>query len=211
MSPLAPLRDTARGSKPDSAATTAVSSDSEMSWRLAASRIAGAAASAGVFTGAGLIVGRAIVRDLFAPVEAQRVLSQVTLFFGVAPALAPLVGGLLHARARQPHTGRQLALAVRSRHRRDGGPVHVAHARLALVGLDGGLAAAGLGVGIPPAPLIKGILGQVPVAHRHSRQRLGSLAQLDACLDAWSVQLSPELLKAIDALVKAEGFEESRA
>ena len=27
-----------------------------------------------------------------------------------------------------------------------------------------------------------------------------SLAQLDACLDAWSVQLSPELLKAIDAL-----------
>ena len=27
-----------------------------------------------------------------------------------------------------------------------------------------------------------------------------SLAQLDACLDAWSVQLSPELLKAIDAI-----------
>lgn len=51
----------------------------------------------GMSAGAGMVVSRAIVRDLFAPVEAQRVLSQVTLFFGVAPALAPLVGGLLHA------------------------------------------------------------------------------------------------------------------
>jgi hypothetical protein len=27
-----------------------------------------------------------------------------------------------------------------------------------------------------------------------------SLAQLDECLDAWTVQLSPELLAAIDAI-----------
>ena len=27
-----------------------------------------------------------------------------------------------------------------------------------------------------------------------------SLAQLDECLDAWDTQLSPELLKAIDAI-----------
>jgi aryl-alcohol dehydrogenase-like predicted oxidoreductase len=27
-----------------------------------------------------------------------------------------------------------------------------------------------------------------------------SVAQLDECLDAWSVQLGPELLKAIDAI-----------
>jgi DHA1 family bicyclomycin/chloramphenicol resistance-like MFS transporter len=35
------------------------------------------------------------VRDLFDAVEAQRVMSHMTLFFGVAPALAPLIGGLL--------------------------------------------------------------------------------------------------------------------
>ena len=49
----------------------------------------------GLSAGAGMVVSRVIVRDLFPPVEAQRMLSQITLWFGLAPALAPLVGGLL--------------------------------------------------------------------------------------------------------------------
>lgn len=49
----------------------------------------------GMSAGAGMVVGRALVRDLFAPVDAQRVMSQVTLFFGLGPALAPLIGGIL--------------------------------------------------------------------------------------------------------------------
>lgn len=49
----------------------------------------------GFSTGAGLIVGRAIVRDLFHGADAQRVMSLITLFFGIAPALAPLIGGVV--------------------------------------------------------------------------------------------------------------------
>ena len=45
--------------------------------------------------GAGIVVSRAIIRDMFPPSEAQRVMSQVTIFFGVAPAIAPMVGGVL--------------------------------------------------------------------------------------------------------------------
>ena len=50
----------------------------------------------GVATGAGIVVSRAIIRDMFPPAQAQRVMSQVTIFFGVAPAVAPMVGGLLY-------------------------------------------------------------------------------------------------------------------
>ncbi|MFM8901253.1 MAG: multidrug effflux MFS transporter [Burkholderiales bacterium] len=49
----------------------------------------------GLTTGAGIVVSRAVVRDMYAPADAQRVMSQITLFFGAAPAIAPLVGGLL--------------------------------------------------------------------------------------------------------------------
>jgi len=49
----------------------------------------------GLASGAGTVVSRAIIRDLFPPAEAQRVMSQVTIFFGVAPAVAPLFGGWL--------------------------------------------------------------------------------------------------------------------
>lgn len=52
----------------------------------------------GMSAGAGMVVSRAVIRDLFPPDEAQRVMSQVTLFFGIAPAVAPLVGGLLFDR-----------------------------------------------------------------------------------------------------------------
>ncbi len=49
----------------------------------------------GLSTGAGIVVSRAIIRDMFPPADAQRMMSQVTIFFGVAPALAPMVGGWL--------------------------------------------------------------------------------------------------------------------
>jgi len=53
----------------------------------------------GLSSGAGMVVSRAIIRDMFPPADAQRVMSQVTIYFGVAPAVAPLVGGLLYAHA----------------------------------------------------------------------------------------------------------------
>lgn len=49
----------------------------------------------GLSAGAGVVVGRAIIRDRFHGAEAQRMMSQITLLFGIAPALAPVVGGLM--------------------------------------------------------------------------------------------------------------------
>ena len=49
----------------------------------------------GMSAGAGIVVARAVIRDMFPPADAQRVMSQVTIYFGVAPAIAPMVGGLL--------------------------------------------------------------------------------------------------------------------
>lgn len=49
----------------------------------------------GLSCGAGVVVSRAIVRDMFAPAQAQRVMSQITIFFGIAPAIAPVLGGWL--------------------------------------------------------------------------------------------------------------------
>jgi MFS transporter, DHA1 family, multidrug resistance protein len=50
----------------------------------------------GLATGAGIVVSRAVIRDMYEPADAQRVMSQVTIFFGVAPAIAPLIGGQLY-------------------------------------------------------------------------------------------------------------------
>ena len=47
----------------------------------------------GMSAGAGIVVSRAIIRDMCPPEEAQRLMSQVTIFFGVAPAIAPILGG----------------------------------------------------------------------------------------------------------------------
>jgi DHA1 family bicyclomycin/chloramphenicol resistance-like MFS transporter len=47
----------------------------------------------GISAGAGLIVGRAIIRDCFDGVEAQRLMAAVSMIFGIAPAIAPIVGG----------------------------------------------------------------------------------------------------------------------
>jgi len=49
----------------------------------------------GMSAGAGMVVSRAIIRDLFPPEQAQKVMSQVTIYFGVAPAVAPMIGGFL--------------------------------------------------------------------------------------------------------------------
>ncbi|MBS0308014.1 MAG: multidrug effflux MFS transporter [Proteobacteria bacterium] len=49
----------------------------------------------GLSAGAGTVVGRAMVRDRLAGAEAQRMLSQITMMFALAPALAPIIGGWL--------------------------------------------------------------------------------------------------------------------
>ena len=53
----------------------------------------------GLSTGAGIVVSRAVIRDMFPPAQAQKVMSQVTIYFGVAPAIAPMVGGWLFVHA----------------------------------------------------------------------------------------------------------------
>ena len=47
----------------------------------------------GVSAGAGVVVGRAIIRDLYADADAARLLSLVTMIFATAPAAAPIFGG----------------------------------------------------------------------------------------------------------------------
>ncbi|MGY3039386.1 DHA1 family bicyclomycin/chloramphenicol resistance-like MFS transporter [Rhodanobacter sp. TND4EL1] len=49
----------------------------------------------GVCAGAGLVVGRAVIRDSLEGPAAQRLMSQVMMIFGVAPVIAPMVGALL--------------------------------------------------------------------------------------------------------------------
>ena len=49
----------------------------------------------GMAGGAGNVVARAMVRDLFDGVQAQKVMAQVQMLFGLAPAIAPIIGGLL--------------------------------------------------------------------------------------------------------------------
>jgi MFS transporter, DHA1 family, multidrug resistance protein len=48
---------------------------------------------------AGVVMARAVVRDVFGPREAARVLSSLMLVMGVAPILAPMVGGWVLAHA----------------------------------------------------------------------------------------------------------------
>jgi len=47
----------------------------------------------GLAAGAGSVVGRAIVTDRFSGGEAQKILSHIMMVFGLAPALAPILGG----------------------------------------------------------------------------------------------------------------------
>jgi DHA1 family bicyclomycin/chloramphenicol resistance-like MFS transporter len=49
----------------------------------------------GLASGAGSVVGRAIVQDRFEGAEAQKILGNIMMVFGLAPALAPILGGWL--------------------------------------------------------------------------------------------------------------------
>jgi DHA1 family bicyclomycin/chloramphenicol resistance-like MFS transporter len=49
----------------------------------------------GMTAGAGMVVTRAIVRDLFDGPPAQRLIAQITMMFALAPAIAPVIGGWL--------------------------------------------------------------------------------------------------------------------
>jgi len=51
----------------------------------------------GMSAGAGLIVGRAVIRDCYEGPAAQRLLSNVSMIFSIAPAVAPIVGGWIIA------------------------------------------------------------------------------------------------------------------
>ncbi len=56
----------------------------------------------GCFAGAGFVVGRAVVRDLFEGDEAQRQLSRISMLFALAPIVAPILGGWLVAHLAWP-------------------------------------------------------------------------------------------------------------
>jgi len=47
----------------------------------------------GLSAGVGLIVGRAVVRDCLQGDDAQRLMAQISMIFGIAPAIAPVIGG----------------------------------------------------------------------------------------------------------------------
>lgn len=49
----------------------------------------------GISAGAGVVIGRAIIRDMYAGPEAARLLSLVTMIFSIAPAIAPIIGGFI--------------------------------------------------------------------------------------------------------------------
>jgi len=49
----------------------------------------------GCSAGAGMVVGRAVIRDSLEGPAAQRLMSQVMMIFGVAPVIAPMVGAQL--------------------------------------------------------------------------------------------------------------------
>lgn len=49
----------------------------------------------GASAGAGTIISRAVVRDLYDGERAQRLMSTIAMIFGIAPAIAPIVGGWL--------------------------------------------------------------------------------------------------------------------
>lgn len=49
----------------------------------------------GASAAAGIVISRAVVRDLYAGREGARFLSRLVLIYGIAPLLAPLLGGLI--------------------------------------------------------------------------------------------------------------------
>jgi DHA1 family bicyclomycin/chloramphenicol resistance-like MFS transporter len=59
-------------------------------WLLACRALQGMAA------GAGSVIGQAIVQDRFSGAQAQKMMSHIMMVFGLAPAIAPVLGGWLH-------------------------------------------------------------------------------------------------------------------
>jgi len=51
----------------------------------------------GLSAGVGMVVGRAMIRDLYDGAAAQRLMAKVGIIFATAPALAPILGGWIHA------------------------------------------------------------------------------------------------------------------
>jgi DHA1 family bicyclomycin/chloramphenicol resistance-like MFS transporter len=49
----------------------------------------------GLAAGAGSVVGQAIVQDRFSGAQAQKMMSHIMMVFGLAPAIAPILGGWL--------------------------------------------------------------------------------------------------------------------
>ena len=49
----------------------------------------------GITAGAGIVVSRAIVRDLYDGAAAQRLMSHISMMFALGPAIAPVIGGRL--------------------------------------------------------------------------------------------------------------------
>lgn len=56
----------------------------------------------GLSAGVGMIVGRAVIRDVLDGDDAQRLMSHVSVIFGIAPAIAPVIGGWLLGWSRWP-------------------------------------------------------------------------------------------------------------
>lgn len=50
----------------------------------------------GIASGAGMVVGRAMVRDLLSGPEAQRLMARVAIMFAISPAVAPILGGWIY-------------------------------------------------------------------------------------------------------------------
>lgn len=51
----------------------------------------------GLSAGAGMVIGRAIVRDVLDGPAAQRLIAHIGMMFAIAPAIAPVLGGWIHA------------------------------------------------------------------------------------------------------------------
>ncbi|MCX6401456.1 MAG: multidrug effflux MFS transporter [Propionibacteriales bacterium] len=56
----------------------------------------------GLSAGGATIVSRTVIRDLFEGATAQRLMSRVAVIFGIAPAIGPIVGGLVLQLGRWP-------------------------------------------------------------------------------------------------------------
>jgi DHA1 family bicyclomycin/chloramphenicol resistance-like MFS transporter len=50
----------------------------------------------GATAGVGVVIGRAVIRDLYEGPRAQRLMSITTMIFSIAPAVAPIIGGWVH-------------------------------------------------------------------------------------------------------------------